>query len=359
MRKRQGRPLRSLYGAGAGLLLLGACGSPPDEPAEEAASQGAVETAAGELSVHLSATATAFRADEEVRLTLTLTNPSAHPVRLLTWNTPAQGLTENLLTVTLNGAPVEYRGPHFKRAIPRPEDYLVLAPGERLTRTVTLSGLYDWSRSGAYTVRYAGVGPESFASNSLSLWVGGRPGPQEPLDVPSASSPGLSFRQCSDRQKSDIAQAFTTAQSMVHKAVSYLSEALPPSTPRYKTWFGPTNTTGWFTVRAHFNTLKYALNTKPVVVDCDCNRDAYAYVYPHRPYTIYVCTAFWSAPMTGTDSKSGTLIHEMSHFHAVAGTDDHAYGQSAAKSLALSHANKARDNADSHEYFAENTPALR
>jgi peptidyl-Lys metalloendopeptidase len=62
--------------------------------------------------------------------------------------------------------------------------------------------------------------------------------------------------------------------------------------------------------------------------------------------------------MTGTDSKAGTLVHEMSHFNVVAGTDDHAYGQSAAKSLALSNPDLALNNADSHEYFAENTPAL-
>ena len=79
--------------------------------------------------------------------------------------------------------------------------------------------------------------------------------------------------------------------------------------------------------------------------------------YPNQPYKIYVCNAFWSAPMTGTDSKAGTLIHEMSHFNAVAATDDWAYGQTAAKSLAISNPTKALDNADSHEYFAENTPA--
>ncbi|WP_245591965.1 M35 family metallo-endopeptidase [Cystobacter fuscus] len=37
--------------------------------------------------------------------------------------------------------------------------------------------------------------------------------------------------------------------------------------------------------------------------------------------------------------------------------DDHAYGQSAAKSLARSNPTRASDNADNHEYIAENTPA--
>jgi peptidyl-Lys metalloendopeptidase len=93
-----------------------------------------------------------------------------------------------------------------------------------------------------------------------------------------------------------------------------------------------------------------------VTVDCGCNESYYAYVYPNQPYKIYVCKAFWSAPLTGTDSKGGTLVHEMSHFTVVAGTDDLAYGQQAAGQLAISDPNKAINNADSHEYFGENTP---
>jgi peptidyl-Lys metalloendopeptidase len=48
----------------------------------------------------------------------------------------------------------------------------------------------------------------------------------------------------------------------------------------------------------------------------------------------------------------------MSHFNVVASTNDWAYGQSAAASLAISNPTKAIDNADSHEYFSENNPAL-
>ena len=60
--------------------------------------------------------------------------------------------------------------------------------------------------------------------------------------------------------------------------------------------------------------------------------------------------------MTGTDSKGGTLIHEMSHFNVVAGTNDHVYGQVGARNLALTNPTAALDNADNHEYFGENTP---
>lgn len=110
--------------------------------------------------------------------------------------------------------------------------------------------------------------------------------------------------------------------------------------------------------------------------DCTCNEEYYAYVYPNEWGYIYLCNVFWDAPATGTDSKAGTLVHESSHFTNIGSTgknrilpkpahfslsaavDDWAYGQSAAKSLAISNPTRAVDNADSHEYFAENTPSL-
>jgi peptidyl-Lys metalloendopeptidase len=48
----------------------------------------------------------------------------------------------------------------------------------------------------------------------------------------------------------------------------------------------------------------------------------------------------------------------MSHFTVVASTNDYVYGQTGAKNLAISDPSKAINNADNHEYFAENTPAL-
>src|SRR6185295_20128626 len=98
---------------------------------------------------------------------------------------------------------------------------------------------------------------------------------------------------------------------------------------------------GWTTAKSHFNLIKAAFDTKPLTLDCSCKKSYYAYVYPTQPYKIYVCGAFWSAPLNGTDSRSGTLVHEMSHFDVVAGTEDWAYGQTAAKSLAVSNPTKA------------------
>ena len=81
-----------------------------------------------------------------------------------------------------------------------------------------------------------------------------------------------------------------------------------------------------------------------------------------RRFTLKALTA--AVALTGLSAlpshaqTGGTIIHELSHFNVIAGTDDFAYGHTAAKQLALSNPAQARLNADSHEYFAENTPSL-
>ena len=73
---------------------------------------------------------------------------------------------------------------------------------------------------------------------------------------------------------------------------------------------------------------------------------------------IHLCGAFWNILNTGTDSRAGTLIHESSHFTVNGATLDHVYGQDNAKNLANTNPSQAIDNADNHQYFAENDPAL-
>jgi peptidyl-Lys metalloendopeptidase len=74
---------------------------------------------------------------------------------------------------------------------------------------------------------------------------------------------------------------------------------------------------------------------------------------------VYLCGAFWNAPTTGSDSKAGTIVHESSHFTKNGGTDDYAYGEQDCQALAKNNQNQAINNADSHEYFAENSPPLQ
>ena len=262
-------------------------------------------------------------------------------------------------------------GPHYKRAAPTAADYVRLAPGESLVRTVDLAEVYDLSRTGRYDLRFEvaaqhlnAAGPSALGmarSNALSLWIEGRASGAEALEreVAAQVTSQVSFTgRCDSTQQSTLLQALSAASNYSNAASSYLA-GTPSGTPRYTTWFGAFSSSGWNTAKSHFVAIADAFNTKAVTLDCSCKKSYYAYVYPTQPYKIYVCRAFWSAPMTGTDSKGGTLVHEMSHFNVTAGTDDHVYGQSGAKNLALTDPAAALDNADSHEYFAENNPFLQ
>ncbi|WP_223645069.1 M35 family metallo-endopeptidase [Corallococcus sp. EGB] len=355
------RGFKWLVGTVVGVSLLGGCGAPPAEgestPAE------ATEQAQGALTAQVSAGKASMAASERVTVEVTLTNTSSSPVSLYKWDAPGEGLTEGRLSVSRDGQPVAYTGAHYKRVMGRAEDLITLAPGQSISGPVVVSDAYDLSVSGNYTLRYeleAHAGVSALSSNSVTLFIEGRRNSLEGAQAMGVvTGESLSYSgACTTSQQSSISSAFSGAQTYSNNAYTYLS-GTPSPTSRFTTWFGTYNTTNWNTIKSHFSAIKSAFASAAVTVDCSCkDTGTYAYVYPTQPYKIYVCGAFWSAPTTGTDSKAGTLVHEMSHFNVVAGTDDWAYGQTAAKNLAKSNPTNARDNADSHEYFAENNPSL-
>jgi peptidyl-Lys metalloendopeptidase len=174
--------------------------------------------------------------------------------------------------------------------------------------------------------------------------------------LPIAEVGTSTYRSCSTSRKSSLATALNSAQTYAGNAEAYLNGGATGA--RYTTWFGSYSSSRYAKVRSHFTALRSTIQTKSMTFDCTCtDSGTYAYVYPDSPYVVYLCGAFWSAPNTGTDSRAGTLIHETSHFTVVAGTDDWVYGQTGCKSLAKSNPSHAIDNADSHEYFAENSPS--
>lgn len=322
------------------------------------------------VTASISSAKAALGASDDVVVSVTLTNTSATPQHVLKWYTPFFEMKEPLFDVYRDGKKVTYLGAHYKRMMPTAKDYVMLAPGKSYTQKVELSALYDMSVTGNYTLRYrtesmslfnggeasrAGGEMGTIQSDRIALFINGRD--MRSTEVVQTGEAGLSYSACSSSQQTAIATSVSSAKTYANNSVSYLTAGTKGS--RYTTWFGTYSSTRYATAKSHFTAIKSAFDTKNVVVDCTCtDSGTFAYVYPSQPYKIYVCGAYWRAANTGTDSRAGTMIHEMSHFNAVAATDDHAYGQSAAKSLAISSPTKALDNADSHEYFAENTPAL-
>lgn len=360
------RGFKWLVGGLMSVSLLGACGAPADGE-----TQAAQEQAAGEVQVSLSVATSSFSAQDVAAVKVTYTNVSSQPVQLLRWHVAGQqAIPEGLLEVSRNGEPVKYMGPHIKRMAPRAEDFVVLQPGQSISGNADLSGLYDLSEDGLYTVSFAphALGEHNvdltksaqLTSNALSLSIQGRPNVThefEPMGGRVSAESMTPSSNCSSSRASQIQTAWGSAKTYASSTSSYLN-GISSGTARYTTWFGAYSSSGLTTARSHFTKISSALASGALKVDCSCtDSGTYAYVYPDSPYQYYVCGAFWSAPNTGTDSKAGTLIHETSHFTVVAGTDDYVYGQSSAKSLAKSNPSEALFNADNHEYEAENNPA--
>jgi peptidyl-Lys metalloendopeptidase len=334
-----------------------------------AGANGATAASGGQLSVRLNADKAAFTAGEPAIVNVTISNTGRRAVSVLRWYTPYDDVETSLFSIARDGQPVAYLGGLYKRSAPTAADYVTLRPGESFTRSVDLGKYYDLSVTGSYSIRYDVAAwnlysergnlfrSQSLASSALGLTLEGRPNPIPEAITPDAVTGSTSFTKCSTSQQTDLVTARNQASAYAGDALSYLNAGKTGS--RYTTWFGVFSTTRYNTAKTHFSAIGNAMDTAAVTFNCGCKKkNVYAYVYANQPYTIYLCGVFWTAPMTGTDSKAGTLIHEMSHFTVVAGTQDYVYGQAGAKNLAITDPDKAVNNADNHEYFAENTPAL-
>lgn len=319
-------------------------------------------------TVTLSVDSASFAADQPVVLHVTLANLTDRPLKVLKWHTLADDLEDPLFSVQRDGLPVSYIGPLYKRPAPTHENYIHLKAGESITHDVDIAMYYDMSVSGIYRISYdvsssdiytekynANKEMSRLVSNEISVMVSGRESQLLPQEAKKVSGT-TSFSQCTTSQQSDLLSARTQASTYSADAKSY--QLAGNQGARYTTWFGIYDASRYDTVTSHFSSISNAMDNAPVTFNCGCNKKYYAYVYPNQPYTIYLCRIFWLAPMTGTDSKAGTLVHEMSHFNTVAKTNDWVYGQTGSKNLAITDPAKAITNADNHEYFAENTPAL-
>ena len=335
------------------------------------------------LAPYLTVEKAALTTSDAVKVGFSLANQGADDLFVLKWKTPLAGVEADLFIVERDGERVAYTGRLVKRAAPRASDYIRIPAGETVSATFDLASVYDMRQPGEYTVRFAAVGinvvREDFragrtvvgvlaalASQTAALSHPGRDlRGEEPAFEASFGTKAQTptYLNCSSSRISQIGSSLTNAQTYATNAYNYLVNlptASRSNSTRYRTWFGTYTSSRYSTVQSHYNSIKNALANQTFRLNCDCASDTstYAYVYANQPYEIHLCGAFFAAPATGTDSKAGTIVHETSHFTVVAGTNDYAYGQSACKSLANSNPTNATRNADSHEYFAENTPSL-
>jgi len=353
-----------------------------------------------------------------VTLTVTLSNPDSNrPAKILDWLNPCADKTDaqakgdvpvemSFFTVKntrAEAAAANYLGAIFKRSEPQDKDFLVLRGGQSISCSIPMDAYYEFAGGGGsgnggygydtYSFQYSTTSSElsspsgnasgnsisssstskleSLESNVLTLKVGAR----RPIRVPTIPSPPRNLQE--KKKQRDLQSGVTSFNGCTayeqgilitsrQKALEASVEAVESlktvkiaqdstSCPRYTTWFGSYSSIRHDELQTGYENIRYRLDDANIKFDCStCNGNYYAYVYPSRPYQIFMCNAFWSAPMLGYNSKMGTTIHEISHFTIVAETDDYAYGESDCAQLAISNPQNAINNADNHEYYAEN-----
>lgn len=175
---------------------------------------------------------------------------------------------------------------------------------------------------------FCGVGTHNYKSCEEAC---GNPGPQS---------------GCSSTQTSQINSAQSSASTQISRARSVLNQG---STNLYSTWFGSYSSNNYNRVVGDFSAMSSSLTKSRYACDgSSCSPNVYAYVFPSdTSQTIYVCGVFWSIP----SERAETIVHELSHFSRIAGTNDYTYGRSSCQSLARSNPANAIRNADNQCYF--------
>ncbi len=181
------------------------------------------------------------------------------------------------------------------------------------------------------------------------------------------STPALAnFSQCTPAQQSDIEKARFNA----FDALSSATVQITAQNGAYRTWFGR-----WDAVRAKFvrhtiSALKNHIRTSKITYVCErqgsgaCDPGVFAFVYPNDSSTIYLCNPYFDLPslsdatfldVFNSGTRAGTIIHEMSHYDDVGSTNDSCYNRDACSDFARTFPNRAAHNADSFQYFSEDT----
>lgn len=342
------------------------------------AGMGSVTAAGIPLSVELKAQASKASPGESVLWQIT--NQSSESVYVLRWETPLDGMSRSMFDVSYKGQPVRYMDKVVHWGHPEAKDFVKIAPGQTLSAEINLAASYEMINAGDYTVNFDGelsymmstdeksghvedLGAAKVDADAVQLYSMGRsPSYYQSMGSLTGtlqSMKAASATNCTSARVTTLSSAHAQAKTYAANSASYFNAGKKAT--RYTTWFGSYTASRYSTLKSHYTKINSALINSAITYDCYCmpsSASAYAYVYPNQPYIIHLCNAFWSAPTAGTDSRGGTIIHEMSHFTVNGGTADNVYGQTGAKNLAKSNPTKAAANADNHEYFSENNPAL-
>lgn len=232
----------------------------------------------------------------------------------------------------------------LKRSLPIRTDYMRLARHSSMSITFDISDYYLIDEVGEYTVTmdlplYSGVYYYEKINNFVTLNVT----KNHLSKLPDHSSENL--LGCTKDQSSAVNGAVSSAKPVIDRGYRCLLDHTCDAAAN--TWFGTYSKSNYDydrdtvfkAIGAHMKSYPF----KSVCYPAGCDSNVYAYVYPSdKTFTVYLCNLFFTIP----SERVETVIHEMSHFNSLGGTEDYAYGRSQCKSLAKSNPSRASHNAD-------------
>lgn len=177
------------------------------------------------------------------------------------------------------------------------------------------------------------------------------------LKLPGFGKVDEKFVEPSEEEKRVIInQAIKDCISLLNRKLELLRNEDPNTLAEFKKWFGRDDEEARQTILTR---IERALKVSKELTEANFNeiidekekRETCAQVYSDdTSHRIELGVDFWNIDNTGKDSRSGVLIHELSHFYDVGGTKDEMYGEYCID-LAKDYPNSALKNADSFEYF--------
>eukprot|EP01102_Stenamoeba_stenopodia_P008344 TRINITY_DN2397_c0_g1_i1.p1 TRINITY_DN2397_c0_g1~~TRINITY_DN2397_c0_g1_i1.p1 ORF type:complete len:380 (-),score=104.29 TRINITY_DN2397_c0_g1_i1:104-1243(-) len=319
-----------------------------------------------------------------MRTIVTLAENEHREVSVLTWDSPLDAsFGARSFVVQKDGANVQYTGPVAKRlwsVLHEPSHYVTFSEAKPTTESfVRLDRDFDLGEGGSFEIKLVAkfyhhkiAGEEAIEGElkeivveSNTVRVSWYPSHEVEEEDELARSRKLyhmnrhkrdvvaSYDTCTATQKATCAKALVESGKM---ADAMYADARSTSSKAHQTFFG-TQPSASSSVSKTISNIRGAQSGAEIVLFCApdrCNQGVIAYVYPVYPLDVYLCGTFWQLETAGGyDTQAGSLIHELSHFIVVGGTQDYIYGPQGAQSLALSDATKAQKNADNFEYYGE------
>ena len=324
---------------------------------------------------------------EDITCKVTVRNAQDSDYYLLKRNTPLDEISSNIFSVTEDGKDVEYDGLLYQRKHPTLEEYILVPAKSSISAKVDLSRSYSISNPGAmysinletvfsyYEQHPSNVSFQHVTSNQKTFSLGSenRAGRLTDAEVLCRNISKIETLDLDMSTFVKVGAYRTPAMAGTPKgddisrtlnvyAASYnvlpKSAAAVDSNPQnlYTTVFGIRYSGYVNTVKGAYLNIKAAMEAYQFIIyfdgpECAKIQNVIAYTYKGST-TIFVCSLYRAEPdVKGTDTKLGTIVHELSH--AVAYTDDIIYGRTSCLNLARTSPDQAIRNADNYHYFSE------